>query len=320
MDISYYEEIKVLGLHIRNTTHASATKCWNVLTSRIRAQAQDTYQRALDLDQRIRYIQECLLARAWYMAQILPPPEDNLRQISITISWFLWKEELFLVPFSTLQRTNNEGGWGTIHSAAKCMALLFQRMREQGKKNGTVTADRMKRWGLQEQTKNPPYAGRTPTTLEYLHRYDMESAYLAPNGRDETTQAYKNRLYMTIHTIMRATAGDHEMRVTKKWPHIDWERVWDNLSEAPLPESTRIAWFRVIHEIIPTNERLQRIRMVQMDTCRNCTMKDTLEHGITACREGRAIWKHSKSLIIRVLRTIPTRIPDDWLLHPQIQI
>jgi hypothetical protein len=63
------------------------------------------------------------------------------------------------------------------------MALFFHCMREQGKKNGTVTADWIKRWGLHEQTKNPPYAGRTPTTLEYLHPYDMESAYLATRRR-----------------------------------------------------------------------------------------------------------------------------------------
>jgi hypothetical protein len=125
-----------------------------------------------------------LLARAWYMAQILPPPKDNLRQINMTISWFLWKGEIFRVPLSTLQKTKKEGGWGMIHPAGKCMALFFHRMREQGKKNVTVTADWMQRWGLQEQTENPPYAGRTPTTLAYLHQYDMESAYLA--RRDHT--------------------------------------------------------------------------------------------------------------------------------------
>jgi hypothetical protein len=48
-----------------------------------------------------------------------------------------------------------EGDWGMIHSAAKCMALFFHLMREQGKKNRTVTADWMKRWGLEEQTRNP---------------------------------------------------------------------------------------------------------------------------------------------------------------------
>ena len=118
----------------------------------------------------------------------------------------------------------------------------------------------MKRWGLQEQAENPPYARRTPTTLAYLHQYDIESAYLAPRKRNETTQAYKKRLYMTIHSFMRAMAGELEIRVTKKWPHINWTRVWENLSAAPILESTRIVWFQVIHDLIPTNERLQRIR------------------------------------------------------------
>jgi hypothetical protein len=48
-------------------------------------------------------------------------------------------------------------------------------------------------------------------------------------------------------------------------------------------------------------------------------MKDKLEHRITACGEGRDILEHSKSLIAQILRTTPSRIPDDWLLHPQLQ-
>jgi len=68
----------------------------------------------------------------------------------MTISWFLWKGEIFRVPLSTLQRMKMEGGWGMIQTAAKCMALLIHRMREQRKKKGAVTADWMKRWGLQE--------------------------------------------------------------------------------------------------------------------------------------------------------------------------
>jgi hypothetical protein len=123
-----------------------------------------------------------------------------------------------------------------------------------------------------------------------------------------------------MHTIMRAKAGNQKMRVTKKWPHIDCARVWDNLSATPVPGSTRIAWYRVIHDILPTNERLQRIRMVQTDTCRNCKMTDTLEHRITACGAGRVLWEHSKNLIAQMLRTTPHRIPDDWLLQPQFQI
>ena len=106
----------------------------------------------------------------------------------------------------------------------------------------------------------------------------------------------------------------------KKVPTHKLGSVWENLSAAPVPESTLIAWFRVIHDLIPKHERLQRIRTVQTDTCRKCTMKDTLEHRITACGEGRDIWEHSKSLIAKMLRTILARISDDWLLHSQFQI
>jgi hypothetical protein len=75
----------VLGIHTQKNIHATAKQSWNMLTSRIRAEAQENYQRALDLDQRIRYINEYLLARAWCMAQILPPPDESLRQINTTM-------------------------------------------------------------------------------------------------------------------------------------------------------------------------------------------------------------------------------------------
>jgi hypothetical protein len=43
------------------------------------------------------------------MAQILPPLDDNLKQINTIISWFLWNGEIFRFPLSILQRTKKEG-------------------------------------------------------------------------------------------------------------------------------------------------------------------------------------------------------------------
>ena len=99
----------------------------------------------------------------------------------------------------------------------------------------------------------------------------------------------KKHIYESIHTSMRQIAGEQELRVTKMWPNTNWSRVWDNLNETPVSDSTRIIWYQIIHDIIRTNERLQRIRMVQTDTCRKCTMKDTLEHRLSACGEGHKI-------------------------------
>ena len=277
------------------------------------------YQRELDLEKRIRYVQEYLLARVWYIAQILPPPKENLRQINLTITWFLWKGEIFRVPLSTLQRTKEDGGWGMVHTAANCMALLFYHMNELGRKNGRMTAEWMRWWGLQAKTPNPPYNRRTPQKMAYLHQYDMESAYLATRRRDETARGYKKHIHETIHTSMRQTAGEQELRVTKMWPNTNWTRVWDNLHETPVSDSTRFIWYKMLHDIIPTNERLQRIRMVQTDTRRKCMMKDTLEHRLSACGEGHKIWEYTKRLLARILQTTPSRVPVEWLLRPQLK-
>jgi len=56
--------------------------------------------------------------------------------------------------------------------------------------------------------------------------------------------------------------------------------------------------------------------MVPLDTCRRCTATDTLEHRLMACGEGRTIWCYTKTLLARMLRTIPARIPDEWILRP----
>jgi len=82
----------------------------------------------------------------------------------------------------------------------------------------------------------------------------------------------------------------------------------------------RCMWYRVIHDLIPTNVRLHRINVVPTDTCRQCTSIDTLEHRLIACGEGRRIWNYSKTLITRMMRTTPARIPDNLIMHPQFHI
>ena len=81
----------------------------------IRAQARDAYARELSLDRRIQYVHDFLLAKVWNVAQIFPPPDECIRMLNTSISWFLWKEAIFRVPLSTLQRRKDEGGWDLIH-------------------------------------------------------------------------------------------------------------------------------------------------------------------------------------------------------------
>jgi hypothetical protein len=76
----------------------------------------------------------------------------------------------------------------------------------------------------------------------------------------------------------------------------------------------------VIHDIVPTNERLRHIKMAPTDACRSCALKDARQRRLTFRGGGRDIWAYAKALMTRMLRATPTQIPDDWILRPQFQL
>ena len=96
-----------------------------------------------------------------------------------------------------------------------------------------------------------------------------------------------------------------------------WNTVWRNIHCTPVPGGTKAAWYKVIHDILPTNVRLYKIRMFPADKCSNCGMHDTLLHRLIECGEGPQIWQWTTRKLALILRTIPTRIPSEWLLRPQ---
>ena len=113
---------------------------------------------------------------------------------------------------------------------------------------------------------------------------------------------------------------NQEMRITKLWPQANWGKIWENLGVAPVPGSDIATWYKVIHDIIPTNTRLHRIYMSSTDTCTERGNRYTLVHRLTDCGEGSATWNKMRCLLARILRTTPVRIPSEWLIRPQFHL
>jgi len=64
MDITYHADIKLLRFHMTTNIQGSATISWVMLTAKIRARLQEDYHKALNLEHRILYVNDFLLARA----------------------------------------------------------------------------------------------------------------------------------------------------------------------------------------------------------------------------------------------------------------
>ena len=78
-------------------------------------------------------------------------------------------------------------------------------------------------------------------------------------------------------------------------------------------------WYRAIHEVLPTNERLHGMKMSPTESCKKCG-KDTLIHRLTECGEGHFMWEWTRKVTARMLRTIMARIPSEWLLRPHFYL
>ena len=77
----------------------------------------------------------------------------------------------------------------------------------------TTTSQWLKKWNLLQPSKNPPNRERIPETLDYLRILETESAYMVTQGKTETVQIYRRRIYDTIVILMNTeTKTHHEHR------------------------------------------------------------------------------------------------------------
>ena len=153
----------------------------------------------LTLNKKIQFVHEYFIVRVWYVSQIYPPPDVCVRQLNTTISWFVWKGDIIRVSLSTLYRPKEEGGWDLMNLPAKSRALLLYRMRQQVMKQGTLTSDWMRTWGLNVKGANPPFRDIIPENLDNLRRFAMDSAYVDEQRLMESKRAYRRRVYNTLY-------------------------------------------------------------------------------------------------------------------------
>jgi hypothetical protein len=138
----------------------------------------------------------------------LPAPDECIRMLNTSISWFLWKGAIFRMPLSTLECSKDEGGWDLIHLNAKRLALLLHRTWQQSQKPETFTEAWLNSWCITDQRPNPPHRGGIPAALDYLRRIHTEYAYVTPHDSTATQRTNKRRLYTTMHTMMRRESGN----------------------------------------------------------------------------------------------------------------
>jgi hypothetical protein len=201
MNIKYATEMKILGITFNRTTEQSGRLTWAEVTGKVRALTCRAYTRDLCLTRRIWYAHTYRLSALWHTAQILPPTQEAIRQITSAVTRYIWKGNIFRVPFTTLYKALTEGGLGLIDIRSKCLALLIVRLWIHSNMTEGITHDWLKTWKLTGKPKNSPNLNDIPDKFGYLRSYALERTYALTLTGEQQPRHLKKLLYKTIRTF-----------------------------------------------------------------------------------------------------------------------
>jgi hypothetical protein len=314
------DNVRVLGIRFGTTIANSAQLSWGATVGAVRAVAYQAYQRQLSLDQRILFVRRHLLAKIWYVAQLLPPSATDVGRLETIASWYIWKGAIFRVPRTTLQLPKLAGGWGMEAIGVKCKVLLYGRMQRLAAERDTCTSLLLHFWNLTGQAANPPKKGRVPLSVPHCRHYERDVAYLPRRGSTESYRAFQWRLQRALVALEHNLKPVPPMRIVERSPTVRWEAVWANIHGVKLDGAVVSDWYLAIHDVVPTRQRLAGIRLVPDHSCPVCGEPETLEHRLIACTQGPILWCWTKKVLAAILRARHTEIPDAWAWCPDYAI
>jgi hypothetical protein len=131
---------------------------------------------------------------------------------------------------------------------------------------------------------------------------------------------YKKRVYEAMLYYAQPPHATPAMRIQTSWPLVNWDLIWRNLHEVPIPPRHTAVWYRVIHDVVRTIVCLYRIRLSPTDRCGRCADEDTLLHRFTTCGESKLLWGWTAQNIAAILDTSTSLIRQEWLLRPACTI
>lgn len=83
-----------------------------------------------------------------------------------------------------------------------------------------------------------------------------------------------------------------------KHPNMHWNNIWRAFKYPNIPTDWKTMTYKVINDIIPTEEKKFRHNITTSPLCKICGQIDTLSHRLTKCSPD--IWKWMEDKINRV--------------------
>ena len=269
--------------------------------------------RLLDtIQQRVQVVRTFALSKLWYLAQVLPLPEEWAKKFDMITRNYIWRGMLEKLPLEEICNPVEKGGLGLPSLRRKARSLFLKQTMRLVQSKGSKEHSHIEFWlgdrlRLRGVTGHYSHFNLDTGPVEVIpehYRYMLKLVEqgvkdeLIPDGNFEETTA-KAFYWKSIEGLPKP-------KICLKRPNVVWTEVWKRLDSPMLDPKAKHILFQVVNNVMPTRERLNRIqenynqqrRTVWNGNCMSCPGQlQDVEHFLTSCSRVRESWLWLKGVL-----------------------
>ena len=241
------------------------------------------------------------LSKVWFRCGSVNLRASDLKNITSRIKSWLFADQLEAPEEHILHRPREAGGLGLENVKYKAMSVLMKSFLEtstnprymSNQYHTAIFKHHIEGDKEMERPTNNPFIGEELlTNLKLLNEEQHVNLSSISSG-----QIYKKLVesHITMSTDLDGIRKYIPCRSERKNPQLDWENTWRLASLRGLDSENQSFLWRLLHDILPTQERLHRMnfRSAVSPHCIQCTepvpVTDSVSHALLSCSQNREV-------------------------------
>ena len=235
------------------------------------------------------------LSKVWFKCSSVNLRNQDSDNINSVVKSWLYQDCLEKPSELALYRDSMDGGLGLFHVKIRALALLIRSFLETAsnpKFRHSLLHEILFRYHIlgEDCLPNPGYLPYYDKEFFSLIRHYHETCPL--NISSMTTKQWYKILLEDKILMNNSDDGSPQVlqpvRVEALQPGLDWQAIWKRSRTKGLSSDQTSFLFRLLHQLLPTQDRVNRITNVQ-GLCKHCHVTtEDLQHALFSCQHSRA--------------------------------
>ena len=297
-------EVKVFGVKICASYKELISVNWEFRFRKFEDVVRSWGSRVLDsLSQRIEVLKVFALSRLWYLASALPIKKGMAKKIEKVCGRFIWNHSgrILRIKMEELKKTKEEGGLDMPCISSMADALIVKQLLRMLDSGDSKTLGHVSYWigsrlDQMFQVHVGAVSGWIPdhfaVMIDLLNEAVSVGLVDAASWKSLTTRDIY-RFYISLLPKVKIETDTG----------LDYQPVWKRLVSGFFDPGVRDTLLLLIHNKLPTAERLHRISVRDNNVCKVCPggKVEDVVHFFCECVRVETAWSWVRSRIVNLL-------------------